>query len=301
MSDSPFVPKLVSCSTADIRNEMAGPSHERCGRPAVVLRILAAGVMALGIAATTGPGFAADAAQQVSDSATAKQLLKAMSDYLAAQKSISFGYDSTLEVVTKDDQKLGLASSGTVTLSRPDKIRATRAGGFVDVESLFDGKTLTLFGKGLNKYTQAEIPGSIDHLIEEVHDKFNRPLPAADLLTTNAYDELMQGVYDAKDLGSGVIDGQECDSLAFRKDDVDWQIWIAQGDRPYPCRFVVTSRQVHGAPEYSVQIRDWKTGAEVPADDFAFKNSTGAEKVTVADLKDKIGDLPDNFKLGAKQ
>ena len=51
------------------------------------------------------------------DAADAKRLLKAMSDYLAAQNAISFGYDATLEVVTQDDQKLGLASSGTVTLT----------------------------------------------------------------------------------------------------------------------------------------------------------------------------------------
>ena len=79
-----------------------------------------------------------------------------MSDYQAAQKAISFDYDAALEVVTNDSQKLALASSGTVTLNRPDKIRATRAGGFVDVETLFDGKTLTLLGKNANKYTQLE-------------------------------------------------------------------------------------------------------------------------------------------------
>ena len=40
-----------------------------------------------------------------SDDRQARELLKAMSDYLAAQKSISFEYDSNLEVVTKDKQK----------------------------------------------------------------------------------------------------------------------------------------------------------------------------------------------------
>ena len=34
--------------------------------------------------------------------------------------------------------QLALAGSGTVTLNRPDKIRAARAGGFVDVETLFN-------------------------------------------------------------------------------------------------------------------------------------------------------------------
>ena len=57
------------------------------------------------------------------DEADAKKILKTMSDYMAAQKSISFGFDATLEVVTTDDQKLALASSGSLTLKRPDKIR----------------------------------------------------------------------------------------------------------------------------------------------------------------------------------
>ena len=85
--------------------------------------------------------------QAVAGEAEAKSLLKAMSDYMAAQKSISFGYDTSLEVVTKDQQKILLASSGTFDLSRPDKFRATRSGGFANVEMVFDGKTLTLIQK----------------------------------------------------------------------------------------------------------------------------------------------------------
>jgi hypothetical protein len=232
------------------------------------------------------------------DSAEAKKLLKAMSEYLGSQKAMSFEYDANLQVVTNSGQKLGLPSSGSVILNRPDKVHTTRSGGFVDVESLFDGKTLTLLGKNVNKYTQVEIPGNVDHLIDELKDKHGLPLPAADLLMTNPYDELMQGVYDAKDLGSGVIDGAECDSLAFRKDDVDFQIWIAQGAQPYPCRLVITSTQVEGGPEYSLQIRDWKSGDGVMKPDFNFKNSTNAEKIDVNDLRNNLGDLPENFVVG---
>ena len=147
---------------------------------------------------------------------------------------MSVGFDTVFEVVTPTDQKLGLASSGTATLSRPDKIRVARSGGFADFEILYDGKTLTFLGKNANLFTQVAAPGTVDQLIDTLQDKYNRPLPGADLLMTNSYDELMQDVYDLKDLGSGVINGVECDTLAFRKDDVDWQIWIAQGERPYP-------------------------------------------------------------------
>lgn len=234
------------------------------------------------------------------DEADARKLLKTMSDYLAAQKAISFQYDTNLEIVTKDKQKLGLASSGTVTLNRPDKIRVTRTGGFADVEFLFDGKTLTLFGKTANVYGQLEVPGTIDHLIDELREKHGRPVPGADLLLSNVYDELMLGVVNVKDLGSGVIGGVECDHLAFRTKEVDWQIWIAQGNRPYPCRYVITSKRMAQAPQYSVTIRDWKTGAEVGSGDFSFMNATGAKKMDLKELPD-MDELPNIFAVGGKK
>jgi hypothetical protein len=228
------------------------------------------------------------------DEAEAKALFKAMSDYLAAQTAIAFAYDTNLEVVTTDQQKLALASSGTVTLSRPDKIRATRVGGFADVELLFDGKTLTLLRKTDNMYAQVEAPGSIDQLVDVLRDKYHRPVPGADLLMSNVYDRLMPLVIDTKDLGSGVIGGVECNHLAFRTEDVDWQIWIAVGTRPYPCRLVITSKQVAGFPQYTAQIRDWKAGGEVTAIDFAFKDQTNAKKVEPSELPD-MDELPDRF------
>ena len=247
-------------------------------------------LLALAIGLSTPQGARADAED-------AKRIVKAMSDYMAAQESISLAYDAILEIVTKDHQKLGLASSGTVTMKRPDKLRATRTGGFADVEMLFDGKTLTLLGKNANLYAQVEIPGTIDHLIDQLRVKYHKTLPAADLLMTNIYDQLMPAVTDIKDLGSGVIGGVECDHLAFRTKEVDWEIWIAQGDRPYPCRYVITSKLIADGPQYSILIRKWETGDAVAADDFTFKNSTKAKKIDLKDLQE-LNELPKHFMTG---
>ena len=228
------------------------------------------------------------------DETHAKNLMKAMSDYMAGQQAIAFDFDSNLEVVTRQNQKLGLASSGAVTLNRPDKIRATRTGGFADVELVFDGKTLTLLGKNVKAYAQAESPGTIDQMVDVLRDKYRRPVPAADLLMANPYDQLMPQVVDTKDLGSGVIRGVECDHLAFRTDDVDWQIWIAQGSKPYPCRYVITSTKVAGAPQYTIDVRGWKTGSEVPADRFDAKLPADARKIEHTGLAD-FDELPNIF------
>ena len=137
-------------------------------------------------------------------------------------------------------------------------------------------------------------------MIEVLRDQYHKPFPRADLLLANPYDKLMPGVTDTKDLGSGVIGGKECDHFAFRAEEVDWQIWIAQGDQPYPCRYVITSKTIDQAPQYSVQVRDFKAGSAVVADDFGFHNSANAKKIEVVDLGD-IDELPSQFKGVTKQ
>ena len=230
----------------------------------------------------------------------AKSLLKAMSDYLAAQKAISLTYDNSFEIVSKDKQKLQVAASGKLEINRPDKLRATRTGGFADIEMIFDGKTFTIVGKDANVYAQVEAPGTIDQIVDEVRDKYHKSIPGADLLLSNVYDELMRDVVDVKDLGSGVIGGRECDHLAFRTKKFDWQIWIAQGDRPYPCRFVITTTEVKMAPQYTLDIREWKAGEEVAAGDFNFKAPDGAKKLDAKELtsRKELSDMPDNFSVG---
>jgi hypothetical protein len=117
---------------------------------------------------------------------------------------------------------------------------------------------------------------------------------------TNVYDQLMPHVIDVKDLGSGVIGGVECDHLAFRTEDVDWQIWIAHGDRPYPCQYVITSKLIDDGPQYGIQVSNWKTGDEVAADEFSFKNSTMAKKIDLKDITE-MDELPKHFVIGGAQ
>ena len=279
---------LSSCSQGNEQNATAENATEE----------VATGQNAGEPAATAPVAGGQDASAQ-----NAKALLKAMSDYLAAQKVISLSYDSVFEVVSKEKQKFQIATSGTILLNRPDKVRTTRKSGFADTEMVYDGKTLSFLGKGQNAYVQAEVPGTVDSLIEQLRDKFHRQLPGADLLQSGVYEALMTDVTDVKDLGSGVIGGVECDHLAFRAKDTDWQIWIAQGQNPYPCRYVITSTGVDQAPQFTLTVRDWKAGAAASAGDFAFSPPAGAKRIEEKDLPalKETSDLPENFKLGEPQ
>jgi hypothetical protein len=219
----------------------------------------------------------------------ADKILKAMSDYVASQKTLSITFDSDIEVVTANLQKIQFTSSGHVQLSRPDKLRATRTGGYSDVELVFDGKMLTVNNKDANGFVQFEAPGSVDQLIDLLREKHGLTAPGVDLLVTNAYTVMTADVIEAAHIGTGVIDGVECEHLAFRNLDTDWQIWIEAGARPIPRKYVITSKAVAGAPQYTLRIKEWRT--DVPADAFAFKPAQGAKKVALGDLMD-IDEVP---------
>lgn len=207
-------------------------------------------------------------------------LLKAMSDYLASQKSLSAKFDSDIEVVTPELQKIQFSSSGEMKMNRPDKLRIRRTGGYADVDLVYDGKTVSLYGNNAKSYVQADLAGGTDKMIETLYGYSSVGLPGADLLLSNSYDELMANVIQGSHVGQGVVDGVECEHLAFRGPDTDWQIWIETGAKPVPRKYVITSKAVTGAPQYTLRIRDWKTDANADAD-FMFKPPADATKVAL--------------------
>jgi hypothetical protein len=221
----------------------------------------------------------------------AAKILKAMSDYMASQKSISLSFDTDIEVITPEIEKIQFASSGKLLLSRPDKIRASRTGGYADVELVFDGKTVTVLGKNLNAYAQTAASGTIDQLVDLLRNQYGLELPGADLVISNPYEALMADVITAKHIGQGVIDGVECEHLAFRNQDTDWQLWVRTGDHPVPCKLVITSKATAAAPQYTLVIKDLKTDVEPSADAFVFQPPTDAKKVDFKALGD-IDEVP---------
>ena len=252
---------------------------------------------ALTLSCTLLIGFAPASHAQSDD---AGKILKAMSDYITNQKTISLSYDSSIEVITPELQKIQFNASGKLMLDRPDKLWVTRTGGYADVEFIFDGKTFTVFDKADNTFAQSTSTTSVDQLVTKLRTDYSVEAPGADLLVSHPYNQLMAGVLDAKHIGRAVIDGAECEHLAFRDHDVDWQIWIEAGSKPIPRKYVITSKTVAGAPQYTLLIRDWKTDVSTGTNAFAFKPPAGSKKVEFKQLSD-IDEVPPGVPAGAVQ
>jgi hypothetical protein len=245
------------------------------------------------------PGLAWAAADAPQPGGDAKAILKAMSDYMGSLKTIEITFDSDIEVITPQLEKIQFTSSGEVLLSRPDKIRARRVGGYADVEMVFDGKVVSILGKNVNGYAQFDAPGTLDQLFEALREGYGVALPGADLLVSRPFDVLIAGVQEAKHIGRGVVEGVECEHLAFRNGDTDWQLWVELGDAPFPRKLVITSKTLNCAPQYTMRVKSWKTGVQPAADAFTFVPPAGAKKIKPEALID-LDELPQSAPAGGK-
>ena len=227
----------------------------------------------------------------------AKAVLKSMSDYVSSQKTIELTFDSDIEIITPQLEKIQFTNSGDVLLSRPDKLRAHRVGGYSDVALFFDGKTASILGKSANAYAQVNLTGTVDQLIAALRSGSGIALPGADLLLSNSYEALVADVTEAKYMGRGVIDGVECEHLAFRNPDTDWQLWVEVGNTPIPRKMVITSKTINSAPQYTLRVKNWKTGGKPADKEFVFVPPAGLKKLNPDQLID-LDELPKGAPAG---
>jgi len=208
----------------------------------------------------------------------ADRILRGMTDYMAGLQS--FQVDSTAldEVVTKEGQKLQIASESQVSVQRPNRMRSEQVGARNGMGFFYDGKSMTLTCKANMTYGPLPAPATLDATIDKARKDFHIEAPGADLLYSRPYDILTEQVKRGQFVGRETMDGEPVNHLAFVGDEVDWQIWIKDGPQPLPVRFTITTKVTKGEPEFSVHLTQWKTNGAIPASTFQFQAPAGATR-----------------------
>lgn len=220
----------------------------------------------------------------------ADRLLRKMSTDLASTTNFQFDASHVMEVVTKEGEKIQSVAESTVMVQRPNKLRTERMGPRGGATVYYDGKNISVYGKRDNLYATAQAPNTLDTMIDFARDQLSLDAPAADLLYSDSYAMLMEDVVSGKYLGIEPVGNRMCHHLAYRGNETDWQIWVEDGPRALPCRFVINSKKVHGSPEFSVAMHNWNVAPAFPAGTFAFTPPPNAAKIdfaTVADIQEK--------------
>jgi hypothetical protein len=217
----------------------------------------------------------------------AVSILRHMSEYLSSLKKFSFRTDNTVDLVTRSGQQLQTAAQVEVSIHRPNRFRVNRRGDIAEQEFYFDGTTLTLYGKVVDYYAQMRLSQTvdIDTALDIAREEIGVIAPTSDLFYQNAYEGLMADVEEGMVVGAANIGGVDVHHLAFRGSEVDWQIWIDKGNEPLPRKYVITSKWVTGAPQFSASFTDWNTSAQLEDAMFQFSPPAGAVEIGFIPLR----------------
>jgi hypothetical protein len=252
----------------------------------IVRQLILAGAVALILSFMTVPAMSADTIDPEADN-----VLKSMSDYLGGLSAFNMNVDIDNEIVDLAGQKLQLSSGATIIIERPRKLYIHRKGAYADVKFISDGETLTLHGEGKNVYIQVNNPGDIDKVFNTLETEIGLDAPGADLLLANPYPSLSDGIISSAYLGKAYVNGIECHYLTFRAAQVDWQLWVQTGKTPLPMKYIITTKWVTGAPQYSIRFRDWNTKPEIKKGQFTFTVPEGAKYLETIPSVNAIGEL----------
>jgi len=210
----------------------------------------------------------------------ARAVLMKMADCLSKSPAWSVIMHTSYDAVQSDGYKVEWNDIRNVTLKRPNGLRVEveRSDGARSLV-LFDGKTITGFDENGRVYAQQAHPGTVDDAVMYfVHDLGMR-LPLAVVLLDRLPAELQQRVRFIKYVEKTATLGEPTDHIAAKTATVDFQVWIAEGDRPLPMRVVLTYKNTRGQPQFRAEFSDWKLDIQPSDSLFAFTPPAGAKQI----------------------
>ena len=238
----------------------------------------------LAYAQQPAPGKKAPAAAAVTESqAQASAILMRTADFLGGTQLFSVSVRGGYDAVQKSGQKIEFGEMRKVTLSRPDRLRVEgeRSNGAKTL-TVFNGKEIVLIDMASNVYATAPQPGGLDDTIVYFVRDLGMRLPLAVLLVSQAAAELKDRVRSVEIVEKTNIYGSPSHHLAARTDQVDFQVWVADGDKPLPQRIVITYKKDKGEPQFRAQFSDWNLAPAIEDSTFLVTPPDGAQKVPFA-------------------
>jgi len=200
-------------------------------------------------------------------------------DPLSAAKSLRVKTRKLYDVVQPSGQKLQFGTWDTAVLRRPDRAA-------VEIEQddgrkrhvYYDGETLTMHDVADGVYTRFPVPTTLDETLDFLELEVGATMPLADLFYSDL-SPLGAAATEAIVVGTSRVGDWSCDHLAFRRESIDYQLWVEQGDAPRLRKLVITYRELPGAPQFGAVFASWELGVDAPDALFEFSPPEGVDRI----------------------
>jgi hypothetical protein len=221
---------------------------------------------------------AAKAPAQVVDRDAVKAL-RDMSTFLQSLSGFDLTSQTSLDLVANDGQKIQLDGVARYKVRKPNAFTIDVVSDDWNRRYIYDGRQFTLYAPKLGYYATVAAPPTIKGTVDEIENKFGISLPLDDLFRWSSPDGSREDSLDAGFMvGTATIDGVATRHYAFREGQIDWQVWIQQGDQPLPRKLVIVDRRDPADPAYIARL-NWTLNPTLSDADFAFQPDQDAKRV----------------------
>lgn len=209
----------------------------------------------------------------------ADELLQEMSDLLSATQRLSFGASELRDVVSADGEVRQLAIDHTTYLERPDRLRRELSVEGDTATVVYNQGSMGVHGTRQSFYALAEVPPTLDETLDFLSQRLDMKMPIADLLYSSPYESYVDSSTTGQYLGEETVEGTSCHHLAFQHPAIDFEMWLESGDRPLPCKLVLSYKLDEGAPTSVLTFREWNLSPEFGSTPFEYKPPDGYVRI----------------------
>ena len=212
----------------------------------------------------------------------AMDLIKAMSDKLAASKSMTFTATVGYEYPSKLGPPLVYTTRYDVAMQRPDKLRILTLGDGPASEFYYDGKTMTAYAPVENLAAVAAAPPTVDEALQAAQKNAAMFYPFMDVVAADPYKAFTNGVVEAFVIGaSSSVGGVPTNMVAWANNDVFLQMWIGADDK-LPRRIRATYRADPLRLRHELELSKWTLDPAIAADTFVAAKAQSAGRMSFA-------------------
>ncbi len=211
----------------------------------------------------------------------ASDLIWRWSEGVGRVTNLRLRIEDTIDQVLQTGQKVQYSHVRTATVSAPNKLRMEVVGDLANISMWKDDKTFTILDRDRNEYWQVSAPGTIDETMDMLLDRYGITTPLADFLTADPGKVLLSQVEAGAYLGLHHVGEKKCHHLLFSQENIDWQLWMQEADRPRIAKLVITYKNEAGQPQYTARVLEAENLEKVPAETFRFEPPAGAKKIEI--------------------
>jgi len=209
-------------------------------------------------------------------------LLQAMSQRLAAAKSLSFTAVASYEYPSRLGPPIVYTVRYEVALQRPNQLRIVVPGDGPAFEFTFDGKEMVAFAPKENLVAIAEAPPTLEGALKKAFDTAAIYFPFTDLLLPDPYGSIAPGAVTAFVVGpSALVGGVRTDMLVWANNEVFLQIWLGADDK-LPRRIRAQFRADPKGLRHDLELSNWQLDGAIPAETFSTAKARAGQAMAFA-------------------